>query len=125
MGCFRMLQRGGGSPFSLEREQVKILVRIQNDLAKQGSFQESLLTAQMINAKMLETFSKILIERSKSWGETDYGSAKLYMEKNETNMTNMTRSNSMDRIENNNGTAASPNPQDAPNEWDKQYFIPT
>ena len=67
MGCFRMLQRGGGSPFSLEREQVKILVWIQNDLAKQGSFQESLLTAQMINAKMLETFSKILIERSKSW----------------------------------------------------------
>ena len=53
-----------GEEVDVAKEQLDVLVKIQNDLKRQQAVQRATLTSQFLLGKMQETMSKLLTERS-------------------------------------------------------------
>ena len=69
-----------GEEVDVAKEQLDVLVKIQNDLKRQQVVQQATLTSQFLLVKMQETMSKLLAERSNDF-ERQRRSMMAYMQK--------------------------------------------
>ena len=70
-----------GEEADVAKEQLDVLVKIQNDLKRQQVVQQATLTSQFLLVKMQETMSKLLTERSNDF-ERQRKSMMSYMQRN-------------------------------------------
>ena len=82
-----------GEEVDVAKEQLDVLVKIQNDLKRQQVVQQATLTSQFLLVKMQETMSKLLTERSNDF-ERQRKSMMAYMQKESS-----LHQNAMDQVE--------------------------
>ena len=82
-----------GEEVDVAKEQLDVLVKIQNDLKRQQVVQQATLTSQFLLVKMQETMSKLLTERSNDF-ERQQKSMMAYMQKESS-----LHQNAMDQVE--------------------------
>ena len=82
-----------GEEVDVAKEQLDVLVKIQNDLKRQQVVQQPTLTSQFLLVKMQETMSKLLTERSNDF-ERQRKSMMSYMQKESS-----LHQNAMDQVE--------------------------
>ena len=82
-----------GEEVDVAKEQLDVLVKIQNDLKRQQAVQEATLKSQFLLGKMQETMSKLLTERSNDF-ERQWKAMMMHM-KEETSL----HQNAMDQVE--------------------------
>ena len=82
-----------GEEVDVAKEQLDVLVKIQNDLKRQQVVQQATLTSQFLLVKMQETMSKLLTERSNDF-ERQRKSMMSYMQRESS-----LHQNAMDQVE--------------------------